>query len=304
MKSSCTRAATIYKISVTRAEVNSPVDDSVFDFPGSAAVALPDMKALFLDLGKNQKDVDELRHQYTYHVTTESELIDSKNLSKKTDVCDYDVIPLDGGDGIWRSAGKDGKPLEGNEKKKADEEFDKTYEKATKERAKQKADEQAHPEKAAKEKAKEDKEDEADISSILRAEKFTNPRRERFQGQQVLAFDFAANPDYKPKSRNERFAQTLSGVVLVDEQAHEVVRLEAHFDTGFKLAGGLVASIGKGTNFVFEQTKVNDEVWLPSYTEIHIDARIIFLKARGNAILRFTDYKKYNASSKIVAVQP
>lgn len=293
-----------YTVSVTRAEVNLPVDNSVFDFPKSAAVALPDMKALFLDLGKNQKELEELRHQYTYHMTMETELLDSKNLAKGEEVREFDVLPLEGGGDMSHYVGKDGKPLEGDEKKKADAEFDKNYAKATKERAKQRAEDEAHPEKAAKEKAKADKEDEANVSSILRAELFTNPRRERFRGQEVLAFDFAANPDYKPKSTSERLAQSLAGMVLVDEQAHEVVRVEAHFNAGFKLVGGVLASVGKGSYFVFEQTKVNGEVWLPSYSEFHIDVRVLLFKARANGIQRFTGYKKYDAASKIVAVVP
>src|SRR5262249_19293524 len=156
----------------------------------------------------------------------------------------------------WHLISKDGKPLEGEEKKKEDARFNKAYEKQTKEAAEQQA-KLADPKK----KAKEDAEDEKDISRILRAERFTNPRRERLHGQMVLAFDFGANPDYKPKSSEERLAQLMAGVLWVDEQASEVVRIEAHFVDHMRIAGGLLASVDKGSNFVFEQTRVNDEVW-------------------------------------------
>ena len=56
----------------------------------------------------------------------------------------------------------------------------------------------------------------------------------------------------------------------MDEHAHEIVRVGAHFVDGMKIAGVNVTSVDRGSNFVFEQTRVNDEVWLPSYTEIHV----------------------------------
>ena len=292
-----------YKVSVTRAEVNTAVNSTVFDFPKASLAALPDMKSLFLELSKNQDEVESLRRQYTYRVTSEEQQEDSKNKSGSKTTQESEVFPIAGGGEVWHLIAKNGKPLEGKEKEKEDERFNKRYEELTKEAAKKEAKRAADPEKAAKEQAKEDAEDEKDISKILRAERFTNPRRERLHGQPVLAFDFSANPDYKPKSMEERSVQSLAGVLWVDEQAHEIVRVEAHFVDGMKIAGGLLASVDKGSNFVFEQTKVNDEVWLPSYTEIHIGARVLFFRGRGNVVQRFTDYKKFNAESKIVAVE-
>jgi hypothetical protein len=292
-----------YKLSVTRAEINSPVADSVFDFPRESEVPLPDMKALFLELTKNQKDVEELRKQYTYHLTSEGEEVDSKGQTKSKTTREMEIFHISGGGQVGHLIAKDGKPLEGAEKKKEDERFNKVYEERTRERAKKEAEKAKDPEKQAKAQAKEDAENEADISSFLRAERFTNPRRERFRGQEVLAFDFGANPDYKAKSIDEHMAQSMAGVILIDEQAHEVVRMEARFSEAFKVAGGIVANLEKGSNMVFEQTKVNDEVWLPSYSEIHVAGRFLVMKLKANQIARFSDYKKFTADSKLTIEQ-
>jgi hypothetical protein len=289
-----------YKISVTRAEFNAPVDNSVFDFPKAAGIPLPDMKALFLDVSKNQKTLEELHRQYTYHVTTETVQADSKGQPKSKTVREFEVFPIAGGGQVWHLISKDGKPLEGDEKKKVDQQFNKTYEERTKGQAKKQAELAAN----SKKQAKEDAEDEADISHILRVVRFNNPRRERFRGQEVIAVDFGANPDYKPKSIEEHFAQSLAGVMWIDEQAHEMVRMEAHFSDAFKVAGGLLATVDKGSSFVFEQTRVNNEVWLPSYTEVHMAARFLLFKGRENGIQRFSDYKKFNAESKVIVGQP
>jgi hypothetical protein len=293
-----------YKISVTRAEINSTVDNAVFDFPKASGIPLPDMKALLLDLSKNQKALEELRRQYTWHVTSEEDEADSKGQTKPKTIREAEVFPIAGGGAVGHLIAKNGKPLSGDEKKKEDERFNKAYEERTKQQAKKQAELAADPKKQAKEQAKQDKEEEAGISDFLRAERFTNPRRERFRGQEVLAFDFGANPDYKAKSIEERLVQSLTGVMWIDEQARQVVRLEAHVADNFKIAGGLVASIDKGASMVFEQTKVNDEVWLPSYAEVHMSARFVVLREKENGIVRFSDYKKFNAESKIIVGQP
>ena len=66
-----------------------------------------------------------------------------------------------------------------------------------------------------------------------------------FRGQEVIAFDVAGNPDYKPKKRIDSIIQKLSGTMWVDEQAREIVRLEAHFAESVKIGGGLLASVPK-----------------------------------------------------------
>ena len=77
------------------------------------------------------------------------------------------------------------------------------------------------------------------------------------------------------------------------------IRDRAHFAEGVKIGGGLVASLQKGSNFVFEQEKINDEVWLPSYAEVHFAGRIFVVKLKQNAIDRYTDYKKFRVGAAL-----
>jgi hypothetical protein len=95
----------------------------------------------------------------------------------------------------------------------------------------------------------------------------------------------------------------VSGVVWIDDNARDVARLEAHFDDSAKLGGGILASLDKGSNFVFEQALVNNEVWLPSYSEVHASGRVLVVKLRTNEINRYTDYKKFRAESTMKVVQ-
>ena len=146
---------------------------------------------------------------------------------------DYDVFYI-GDEQALHLLAKDGKPLTGDEKKSEDDKFNKEFDKLKKKQAELAAD--------PKKQAKQEEEDEAQLSDFLRAELFTNPRRELFRGQEVIAFDVNGNPDYKPKKRIDSIIQKLSGTMWVDEQAREIVRLEAHFAESVKIGGGLVAS--------------------------------------------------------------
>jgi len=285
----------VYEISVTRAEFNSAVENSTFDIPRprDTVSGLPDIKSLILEVAKNQKAIEEMARQYTCHVKEEEQKRDSKGHVTSTKINEYESYTV-AGDEIRRLVAKDGKPLTDDQKKKEDDRFNKEYDKQLKKKAQIDADLQKQ------QKAQE--KDQAEISDFLRAVRFSNMRREQFRGREVIAVDFGPNPAYKPKKMIENVIQKLMGVVWIDEHARDVVRLEGHFSDSAKFGGGILGSIDKGSSFVFEQAKVNNEVWLPVYAEVHVGARLLLLKAHANEIDRYSDYKKFHADSKIVSV--
>ena len=289
------RGGHVYQVSMTRVEINAPVQDSIFDFPRAEDRALPDIAKLLLDIDRNQKTVDEILKKYTCHLTEEEEKTDSNGQVTSRTVKEYDIFYV-GEDEVRHLLAKDGKPLEGDEKKKEDDRFSKDFDEKKKKQAELAND--------PKKQAKQDQAEQAQISDFLRAERFTNPRRELFRGQEVIVFDFGPNPDYKPKNLAENIVQKLGGVLWVDEQARDVARLEARFNDNVKIGGGILASLSKGSNLVFEQTMVNNEVWLPSYSEVHAAARVVFFKVKANEIDRYSDYKKFSSEVKLGVSTP
>jgi hypothetical protein len=284
-----------YQITVTRVEINSPVNDAIFDFPRADTRPLPDIAQLLRDIQKNQKANDEIVRHYTCHLVEEEEKTGSNGEVTPRSVKEYDIFYV-GEDEIRHLQAKDGKPLEGDEKKKEDQRFNNEFDEARKKQVELAND--------PKKQQKEEEREEAQISDFLRAETFTNPRRELFRGQEVIVFDFGPNSDYKPKSLAENLVQKLVGVVWVDEQARDVARLEARMGDNFKVGGGLLGSVSKGSTFVFEQTMVNNEVWLPSYDEVHANARLVFVKVKANQIDHYSNYKKFSSEVKLGASTP
>ena len=218
--------------------------------------------------------------------------MDSHGQVKSKDVKEYNVFYLDG-DEVDRLVKKDGRPLTPAEEQKENEHI----QKVVKEYEKKQARKAEHPNDRKEVKKNND---DLQVSDFLRLVRFTNPRRETFRGHEVIVFDFEPNPSYKPKSMVESLIHQLTGAVWIDEQAQDVARLEAYMNGKFKLAGGLLASLNKGSAFTFEQSKVNDEVWMPSYLEAHVNARLLLLKGmEGNFIERYSNYRKFHVETAI-----
>src|SRR6266705_2379773 len=288
-----------YDISVTRAVINGTVGERVFDFPIKSQVKLPDLKALFKEIDANQKAIDKLKENYAGSQSEEETEFEGDGRVKKRESNEYTFFYLNGQE-ITTLVKKDGKALSAEEQKKENERTRKRIEEHQKREAKKEAKEEK-----AKEEGKSDEKDEPGIEVFLRACQFVNPRRERFRGQDVLVFDFEPNPEFKPHKLEEKVVQKLAGVVWVDEKAHDVARLEAYFVGDVKLAGGLLANLQKGTSFVFEQAFINNEVWLPTYIEGHVGARVLLVKGfKMSFVTRYSDYKKFNVETLSTIAKP
>ena len=295
------RGLDTYSINITRASINETVGERTFDFPIKSQVKLPDLKALFKEIDENQKAADKIRENYAGTRVEEETEFEKDGKVKKTTVNEYTFFYLNG-DEVSTLVKKDGKALSDEEQKKENEKTQKEIENIQKREAKK----EAKDEKAKEEgKDKKDKDDDVGIETFLRACQFVNPRRERFRGQDVLVFDFEPNPEFHPHNMVERVVHELAGVIWIDEQAHEVARLEAYFVGDFRVAGGLLANLQKGTSFVFEQSYFNNEVWLPTYEEAHVGVRVLLMKGFNvNATTRYSDYKRFNVQTLSTINQP
>jgi hypothetical protein len=282
-----------YDIAVTRAAVNATVGERVFDFPKKSQVQLPDLKALFKEIDGNQKAIDKIKENYAGTRAEEETEYDKTGKVTKHELKEYSFFYLNG-DEVSTLTKKDGKALSDDEQRKENEKTQKEIQDIQKRAEKKEAKEEK-----AKEEGKQKKEDDdVGIEVFLRAAQFVNPRRERFRGQDVLVFDFEPNPEFKPHKMVEKVVHELAGVIWIDEKAHDVARLEAYFLGDFKIGGGLLANLQKGTSFTFEQAYLNNEVWLPTYQEAHVGVRVLLVKGiKVNAVTRYSDYKKFNVES-------
>jgi hypothetical protein len=251
--------------------------------PASSKAPIPDISTLMHQVLENQNQVDKIRENYACRDARQVEELDKHGHVKKTSASVYEISFL-GGHQLQRLVEKDGQPLSAKAQEKEDDHIRKQVEKYEKEQQSGKEAEQ-------REKA------EVTIQDFLEADRFFNPRRERIERRDVIAFDFEANPEFKAKSLTQKLAQSLVGTIWIDARAHEVVRLNARFARNWKLGWGLVASVHRGTAVAFEQTLVHNEVWLPTYAEAHVSARALFFGVNQNETDRYSDYRKFHVQS-------
>jgi hypothetical protein len=286
------RGAEIYSIAVTRAAVNDPVGERVFDFPRKSQVQLPDLKALFKQIDANQQAVDKIKENYAGAKVEEETEFEGNGKPKKPEVRESTFFYLDGTE-VSTLVKIDGQPLSPDAQNKENARVLKQIDELQKN-----ANKKDSPDEKNKQAQKEDEEEDVSIDAFLRACQFVNPRRERFRGQDVLVFDFEPNPEFKAHTLVEKVIQKLGGVIWIDEKALDVVRLDAFFVNNVKFAGGLLADLQKGTRVVLEQTYVNNEVWLPTYEEVHIDVRVFLVKGiKVDGTTRYSDYKKFSVET-------
>ena len=249
----------------------------------------PDAETLLRAVAANQKQLEVSRRNYIFHRRDEQQDTDEQGKLKKTTISEYEVFFI-GGWEIDRLLSRNGKELDDHEKHKQDEQVAKQEKRARENIRKEEAGEQT------------DK-DIITLAKFLAADRFFNLRRETYHGREVYAFDFAPKPDFKPHNLSEKVLESLGGTLWVDEDAKQAVRLEAHLIDGIKVGAGIVGSVKKGGNVIFEQEKVNDEVWMPSYGEIHLDYRIVWSRKITNVVLRYSEYRKFKAESKITGYE-
>lgn len=295
---------TLLRVTFNQVEHNRQLDEALFGYPPVSGAPLPDIATLLREVGQNQQHNDALIENYSY-----TEVLTERTITNKGDVTEKDSTTKEIshylGERIERLVKKGGQPLSPEEDAKQLKQFEKRIheieaEKQKYEERKRKRDEA----RARGERVKED-EDTPELAEFLRMCDFVNPRRERFRGREVIVFDFQPKPNVKPRSLGESLVQKLVGVMWVDAEAKEVARLEARFNDKLKIAGGLLATIQPGGALVFEQDHVNNEVWLPSYAEINLSARLLLFKGfNANASKRYSDYKKFKVDSKSELKKP
>jgi hypothetical protein len=241
---------------------------------------IPDVPTLMKQVQDHQHKMDETRENYTYRESTVTHMLNKDGSIKKTESEEDEVFFVNTHE-IDRKVKKDGRELTPDEEKKEQDHVMKDVKKA----------QETPPGKPT------DKND-VSVSQLLAIMKVSNPRREMLDGRSTLAFDFIGDPHAKTHGMAEDASKKLSGTLWIDEQDREVRRMIARFDDNFHLGFGLL-SVGKGSNFTFNQKLVNNELWLPIDGQAHVVAHAIgIIGFRADIAVIDSDYQKFHAEAQ------
>ena len=284
-------------LTLAGASYNTGLAESLFEPPADASL---DILALLRDLSKNQEETDRRVNDYTFTQKITERELDDKGRVKKEKVSVYEVYPVVDFGLVQKLVGENGLPLSPERAAKEERRVAELLEKAEREAPKRKERrERERAERRAKQKTKgEGDDEEVGILTFLRACELISPRRERFRDRDVIVFDFRPRPGFKPSNRAESLISKLSGVIWVDPAERQVMRLEGRLVDSFKVGGGLLASVKAGSAFVFEQTRLEDGVWLPRFSQVNASARVMLFAGMSiNETHEFYDYKRFSTKT-------
>ena len=266
---------------------------AVADDASKPGKPLPDIPSLMHEVEARQREAEKVQKDYIYHSVETAQEVDGHGAIKKTEVKEYDAFWLNGVP-VRKLLKKDGRELTADEATKESERVDKEAAKEKERREKEEAKgKQTDPRG----------DDEVTVSRLLELGSFTNPRRVALAGRETIEVDYAGDPKAKTRNSFEAIIRDMTGTIWVDEQDKAIAKLEGKFVDNFKIGGGLLVSIQKGTNFELQQKRVNGEVWLPAQVQGHGEARaLLFFKFNGSLTVVDSDYRKFKTSSTILPV--
>jgi hypothetical protein len=246
---------------------------------------LPDIRELMRQVVDHQRQLEKVRENYTFNSIQTVQDVDASGNVTKTETEEYNDFFVNGHI-IERLVKKNGQPLTAGEEQKETERVTKLIEKAEKTTPDQPLEGQ-----------------EISISRILEIMDVRNPRREIFQGRSTILFDFVGRKDAKTHGVVEDASKKLKGTIWIDEADRQVAHLEVSFDDNFRIAGGLFATVQKGSNFQFDQAPVasapGSGLWLPTGGAANMQARLLLLKnLRQRVTERDFDFQHYGVETQ------
>jgi hypothetical protein len=261
---------------------------SIFAGPGFAQTDPRDIvrKSVQTD-DRNAK----LTSEYTYVVHNTMRQLDGGGKVKSTETDTHEILFI-GGKRYSRLTEKDGKPLPPKEEAKQQQHIDHAIAEAKKLSPEER-------ERRLAERERKRAKDREGIRNIPDAFDFVLFREEDVGGRP--AFVIGVTPKAGYRGPNHDFLSKMQGTLWIHKADYHWVKAEA--ETLDTISWGFfVARLSKGSRLSFEQTRVNDEIWLPRRAAVKASARLGLVKKFNiEQDTTFSNYRKFSTDSKIIS---
>lgn len=277
----------------TRPSVQPP-STSLPDLTPDAHGALSQrqMQELLRVVAEKDMENDKRQRDYTFIERDVDKQVDGKGKTKSTEVKTYEVLEIYG-EQVQRLIEKDDKPLPEKEAAKEETKIQKIIDKR-----KNESDEDR---KKRETKAEKDREEGREfVRDVADAYNFQLIGTETESGREVWVIDAEPRPGFVPHAKGGKYLPKFRGRLWIDKTDLQLAKLDVEcLDT---VSWGLfLARFHKGSRFVLEQTRVNDEVWLPRHVTFKIDVRLALVKGLNvEGEQTYRNYRKFRTSARIV----
>jgi hypothetical protein len=239
------------------------------------------------------RDFDNFEQQknYTYQQREQDRQFDAKGDVTKTESETSEILIL-GGRPYEKVVAKNDKVLSEKDARKEQEKMDR-------ELVRRRNLTDAEKAKLEKERAEERK----FLRQLPEAFTFRLEGEESVSGKPAWIIDAEPNPAFKPAGVQAKILAKVRAKIWVDQNEYQWVKAEVEVLDTISMGLALLR-LAPGGTIRFEQTRVNDEVWLPAHVLVRADARIAYVKKiRAEIELNYTGYRKFQSDSKIVSVE-
>jgi hypothetical protein len=274
----CTILLTFSLISCAQSPIGEPQPDAV--------------GIIRTSLERNSSNESRLK-DYTYTENAETRTLDKLGAVEKTERTTFEVLNLFGRP-YKRRVGKDGHALEGKEKERADQEFEKEVHKRERE-----TEEQSR--KRQEEREKERAESRKFLQEIPSAYSFKIAGEETLDGMPVWVIDAEPRQDFHSAVKRADLLKKMRGRLWIDKESFQWVRAQVEMIEPISF-GGFLAKLDRGAKMTFLQKRVNAEVWLPLNATVQFDARLFVKHYRMAGETTWSNYRKFSVDSRVLAV--
>jgi len=260
----------------------------------AATAVAQDPKEIFRRSVEKDQVNRALQRQYTYVEKNVQKEFDKDGKIKSTESSVRDISILYDHQ-FSRLIEKNGKPLSEKDEQKERarlEKFTAKWENETPaERAKRREQREKNREK-----------NDAFLRELTEAYDFRLRGEEKIDGKDAWVIQAEPHPGYHAKLAAAKYFAKVHGKVWIDKAEYQWVKAEA--ETIDTISFGLVLfRLYKGSRLEFEQTRINNEIWLPKSQHVAAAGRMgVFLKASVDMTTTYENYRKFQTDSKVVGV--
>jgi hypothetical protein len=258
------------------------------------ALSEDQIRELIRQTAEKDMENDKRQRDYTYIQREEEHKLDGKGQVKSTDTKTSEIMELYG-EPVERLVAKDDKPLSEKDAKKEEEKVQKLIDK--------RKNESAEDRKKREEKEEKDREQSRQfVREVADAYNFHFAGIESLAGRETYVIDGEPRPGYQAHLKEAKILPKFRFRAWIDKDESQWKKLDIQcIDT---VSFGLfLARIHKGSRIIIEQTRINDEVWLPQHVNVKVDVRLALLKDFNvEDDITYRDYKKFRTDTKIVPI--
>ena len=233
----------------------------------------------------------EAARNYTYEKRELTQELEKDGDTKKAEIKTYDVQIIYG-EVYEKLIAKNDKPLSEKDQDKEEEKLNKFFQK-------QKDKSDAEREKENNKKRDEFKREIAD--ELPKMYNWQIAGEDALDGVPVWILQADPKSEYHPNSTAGKLLSKMRGKVWITKNDYQWVKAESDLADDFSI-GWFLFKLHKGTHLEFEQTRVNDEVWLPKSVYLKGSGRLAVKNARFEQTTTYSKYQKFKTDTKITGV--